>query len=511
VGSGLFSGPGAYPEKRPRPGWFFLAGLALLALAGTAAVLTASRLGAGLSDDSYFYIQPARSWLAGDGMQLSPYFAPLLPLALIPPAPLGLDPQVSLGWLNALLFGAVIALTGLAALRVSRSPVAAIAAAFLVLTAENLLNVFPWAMSEPLYIALMLAAVLALDLSLKNANRGMFWLAAALTALAVLTRYMGVMLVGAGALVLLLWNNRPLAKRFKNALVYSTLSLLPVAFYILNNWRTTGTFFGPRGYAVGEYDPGFTRGALATLLNWFIPGRFVKGSEYWLTALAAALLILAALWYRRARARIEPSARAGHHLSPLAWILAAFITLNILLLFSLLFSRGIIGSGEAYSNRYLAPVYVAALVLLAAGVTSLWRAGLRLMRAGIALAVLILMLINLYRAQDAVRMPSASGMGYASQRWHDSETIRYLNSHPDVPVVSTANYGIYFWTGRLPRSISDFANANALRIYLREVDGWLVVIDSMPPGMYGWDAENLLEGMQLVRQFSEGSVFKVDD
>jgi hypothetical protein len=124
--------------------------------------------------------------------------------------------------------------------------------------------------------------------------------------------------------------------------------------------------------------------------------------------------------------------------------------------------------------------------------------------------VLILMLTSAYRAQDAVRMLSASGMGYASQRWHDSETIRYLNSHPDVAVVSTANFGIYFWTGRLPRSISEFANADALQAYLREVNGWLVVVDSMPPGMYGWDADNLLVGMQLVRQFSEGSVFQVD-
>ena len=50
--------------------------LLLLSLAGILLILYATRWGAALSDNSYYYIKPARDMLAGQPYRLSPHYAP---------------------------------------------------------------------------------------------------------------------------------------------------------------------------------------------------------------------------------------------------------------------------------------------------------------------------------------------------------------------------------------------------------------------------------------------------
>jgi hypothetical protein len=138
----------------------------------------------------------------------------------------------------------------------------------------------------------------------------------------------------------------------------------------------------------------------------------------------------------------------------------------------------------------------------------LWKALDGKARLVLSLAGLVLAASFIYRSLETVRDLNQNGAGYASQRWHISETVAFLNKHPDVPVVSTANYGIYFWTGRLPQSISDFPDVAALHNYLRVSHAYLAIIDSMPPEMYKLDTSSLLSGLELVYRFSEGSIYQ---
>ena len=70
---------GRWPGSRNRP---LLPAAGDLALAGILLVLLNTRLGAYLSDDTYYYIYPARDLLAGKGFHPSYIFAPLFPMVL---------------------------------------------------------------------------------------------------------------------------------------------------------------------------------------------------------------------------------------------------------------------------------------------------------------------------------------------------------------------------------------------------------------------------------------------
>jgi hypothetical protein len=343
---------------------------------------------------------------------------------------------------------------------------------------------------------------------LRTGQKAAWWGACLLASAAALTRYVGVCMVGAGSLLLLFQPGRETGRRWRDAIVYGVVGILPVAGYVGSNWVTQNSPFGERGFAVAGYDPNFTRAALGVFLNWIIPGRLVNDHEYLaLGALLAGILIFAGWVSWNKREAIQTVLRAWWS-SPITKFLLGFLLLNGFILFILLFTSGIIGRGESFSNRYLSPLYASLLVLTLGLAGILWKALDGKARLVLSLAGLVLAASFIYRSLETVRDLNQNGAGYASQRWHISETVAFLNKHPDVPVVSTANYGIYFWTGRLPQSISDFPDVAALHNYLRVSHAYLAIIDSMPPEMYKLDTSSLLSGLELVYRFSEGSIYQ---
>ncbi len=132
------------------------------------------------------------------------------------------------------------------------------------------------------------------------------------------------------------------------------------------------------------------------------------------------------------------------------------------------------------------------------------------MRALILSACLAFTVLLAVRAAWTVRYLWAEGSGYSSRRWHISETMRYLNHRPDVPVMSTAAPGVYFWTGRLPLDIPRTNSREAAMAFLCRTGGFLVIIDSMPTEFYGVDHEELTRGLVVEQDFSEGTIYRID-
>jgi len=485
-------------------GWI----LFLLVIAGVIAILRMTRLGAGLTDDSYFYILPARAFQDGQGFKTSPLFPPLLPFVLTGISILGLDAQAGVRYLNAALFGAAILLSAILIRRMTRSAGFSLLGALLVLTGESLLYVYSWAMSEPLYICLMLLTIGSVVAYLRDGKVKFFWSGVALAGLGAFTRYLGVCLVGAGVIVLLFWPGRTVSRRVRDGLVFGFLGLLPVAAYVLGNWLTSRTPFGARGFILAGYESGYTRGAINAILNWFLPGRLVNGREYAIAAVIAIAGLAVAAWYLASNRGVLKEKLRQWTVSPAWLMIAGFVALNSVILFSLLFTPGIIGKGDSYGVRYLSPIYIVVLIASVSLLALLWNLGNRLQRAGILLVCCFLVASYFYRAWDTMQYFALNGAGYAGSRWHISETVAYLNKHTDVPVVSTANYGLYFWTGKLPRSIDSFPNIKALHEYLASTGGYLVVIDSMPPEIYGLPRAQLIEGLSVHQEFSEGTIYQ---
>ena len=99
-------------------------------------------------------------------------------------------------------------------------------------------------------------------------------------------------------------------------------------------------------------------------------------------------------------------------------------------------------------------------------------------------------------------------MGYLNIGWHKSETIPYLKQNPDRTVIATGDVGIYFWTGRLPRVVTAFDSMEAMRAYLCDSNGILVIMNQMPTEIYRLDEGDVVRGLELEQEFNDSRVYR---
>ena len=150
----------ACPPRRASVGTALHLVFALLGLCGVAAVLLGThRYGVGVFGDIDHYLATARSLLSGGGYTSYPGTAytqwpPLHPTLLAAIGLTGIDPQVSVRWVNALAFGLIVFLSGYLFLRGTASRALAVVGVLSVLASKPLLDLSVTGMSEPGFIVL---------------------------------------------------------------------------------------------------------------------------------------------------------------------------------------------------------------------------------------------------------------------------------------------------------------------------------------------------------------------
>ena len=248
------------PPARFRPDRFtlLLAGIAAL---GAALVLAREvSYGVGLSWDSVEYISVARSLLAGDGFTrffggVYKAFPPLYPVLLAAASLFLFDPRDIAGLLNAVIFGLTIFVAGRYLRLRLQSRFLVGWAGLVIALAIPLTDIAAQALSETAFILLATLALIQADAFLSDGKRSALLWAAAFTALACLTRFMGVTALVAVALLLLCQRGVALPDKAKRIVVYALIAATPVGLWILRTFLLTGTPTGYRGrefYSVPE-------------------------------------------------------------------------------------------------------------------------------------------------------------------------------------------------------------------------------------------------------------------
>ena len=480
------------------------AALIILALSGVVLVLFNTRWGAYLSDDTYYYVYPAQDLLAGKGFNPSYIFGPMFPLALSMISLTGMKVLVAARWLNATLFGVNIYLVGSVARHLNVPAGFSLLAASLVLLSDVVAEAHGWAMSEALGITfLLLSLVFCLDFISYQKHR--YWWAAAIAAgLAGLTRYAFIPVIGAIALVLVIF---PVRKRFiyrlKDAVTFGFASLAPVVLYWLRNQIVSGS---PVRYLSYVSVP-FTWDQLTWIFyNWFslfIPGRFLRGREIQagFGILAASLFLVAILaWvYRKKWSLVgDPGSKVG------LFLLAAVFIFYFAMLY---LARGLTQLG-IFNTRYLVPILIVFLILLAGIAGMLWKAGGRLTRTALVGFFGFFLAYYGFRTIDFSRQVFNTGLGYSNVGWHNSETVAYIEAHPELTtMVSTGEMGIYFWTQRKPETLAAFPNPQALKEYLCQNKAPLFIMNQMPTEIYGMGHDDVVQPLTLVKNFNDGQMF----
>ncbi len=534
-----------------RPDGFTLL-IALAALVGAGIALARqAEYGATLYYDSVIYISVARNLLVGDGFadflgEIHITWPPLYPLALAS-AGLGIaDPLVIAGPLNAAIFALTIFVVGRYLRRRLASRYLAVWACFALALSVHLTSQAATALSEPLFILLTTLALMRADDYLANNNAGgkrsaLLW-AAAFSALAWQTRYVGVVVPAAIGLALLMQAGAPLGDRLRRGVAVALIAALPMAAWLLRNYLLTGMLTEhspPVDYSLAE----LALEALGGLWGWayFNPAWARIDGLAFLPAASAALL-LAALGAIAVGYPIARFLRGGGHpqsASRPCWLFGGFALAYAALLFFSLYGLGRPHNGV--EGRFLTPLYapmavvvvVAADRLLAAMSDSerrgVWRASSRL--ASVALIGALIGALTLWLVGQVV--PNARVIawansdefrsGYAAQPWVGSETLRHIREYPmDGSVFSNHPPAVYLHNGeealhyRLNlRPYEDEYAANLSERLEYAGDGAWVVWFKGGDNIYAAEAYlpqmRALDRLRPVAEFADGVIFRVDD
>ena len=447
------------PERAKR--LFYLI-LTLLALLGMLTLWLSTPYGLGLVNDSAFYIEGADNLLQGNGYvrtsgggEIKPitHFPPLFSLLLAGVGLSGLELLVAARLLITLLFGLTILLTGLSVYQLSRSLLFALFGAFLLATSDVFLGVYGMALSEALFLALMLGAFLALSRGLERLSLG--WLAGAgvLLSLATLTRYAGASLYLTAMLTVLLmgWNRE---SRAWKAIGRRLGALLAGGIPLLLAWGLVSSL-GAGAESVGNrlvtwHPAAFTTlfEAAKNLLTWLAADDLLQNAPIFgrLLSLVSLLLLPGLLawlvwraWPRGADAASTPA---------LAWALALHIPIY---LGFLLVSLTLFDASTPLNERILSPAYLAMLVLFAGGLGWAWQRLLQrrnVWRWAVAVVALLVASFSLADGVSAVQQLSSEGQGFANIGWQQSPAIRAVRELPQVTLYSNKPTAIYLLTGR---------------------------------------------------------------
>lgn len=408
--------PLAAPVRTDRSDGAAAAGLALLS---AALFVLSTRHGIGVLPDSTRYLN----------MAPQPWDAPLYPAALYLVGLFGPD-RVESAWVLGLLLCALNTVLAWHILRqaTGRPGYAAMGTALIVIAPQTT-GLYALAMSEPLFLTMIFAALLALLRYWRHGDRR--WLAAAGIAvgLASLARFTGPALGAAIALTLLADPRFALARRSADVLLFAA----PAAVLFLG-WAGLSEILAGRSTGrplewLGNMGAEEWRVSLDALNAWLVPDQvpFALRTALFLAAFAAAAVLLAGHG-RRMLARAKEGEVAGGMLAvPLGLFFFTYLAFMIL--------ATALEANLNLNGRYAYPIYctsvMAVTVALAAshGAQGAHGAGRRLCLGLIGLGCLML---ASHALRTAVRTVQAheQGLGYAAPAWTGSPTLAAVQRLP---------------------------------------------------------------------------------
>ena len=561
--------PGQWIRFRPDTFTMLLAALSALGIVSvTAREIT---YGVALHWDSIQYMAGTRNLLAGEGYSdiwghpIGPW--PPLYSLLLATASLGAwDPLDVAGPVNAAVFGLTIFVVGryLRQRLVSRFLV--VWACLAVTLSVPLVDIASWAMSEPLFILLTTLALVRIDQFLTDGKTSSLVWAAVFSALAWLTRNMGVVLPVLVGLLLLFQPGTPLIRRAGRIAVFSLIAALPMALWVVQSHLRTGdSFYNIVDYHSRDFDLSNT---LQETLGYLYQGWLYLDQDMalwpsfeFLPAASALLLVVALLlasvgWiFARISHERHITLLTGAH-----YVFGGFaVVYFVLLITALSFEFG----HAAIRPRYLLPLYIP---LLMAAVVALDRLLVPVhdrRRRGMAgggegsppvaasgvrgrveiqrpLSAVLKMVLSLWALGQVVPnvdqiIRANSGdlyLGYSGPRWANSETLRWLREREspiDAVVYSTEPLAMYIHSGRtsreLPWSCSDewhpadgFCSPGTRQ---EQLGRWLA---DVPDGthvvwFYDWFSRRFdysaadMRGstaFEPVAEMADGAIFKID-
>jgi len=444
-------------------------------LVGAAIVLIGTaRFGIATSPDSAAYLSAARSLVAGNGFiryDDEPYthWPPMVPLLLAAAGRIGIEQLTAFRYVNAACFGLTVLLTGLTlgdrvlSLRVWRIGMAAVLCAYPLVR----INVYAW--SEGVFVLFLVLFARSLDAYLRKPSLWIILGCGVWAACAILTRYIGLIVVPVGLWIIFLGIRRSPGRAIRDAALFLILAMTPIVIWLIRNQTVSGT---PTGWRTEVRAPLWRNAWLMAdaVSQWILPE--VIPTAIRCAALAAFLALILILWirYEKQHSVIPGGLRSA------AW--SPWVCLTATYALGLVVATSTIELGATLDQRFASPLFIPMLVILVPatelvfsnarlfGNRWLWRS------AGLAVCVWIGYLA--IGTAGTVWYYGWRGGGFSAPQWRESPTIAYLRANP-LPGEIHSNHPsvIYLLTGRNAKFLPRRTGEPTLDLWIKDVSDTL--------------------------------------
>lgn len=217
--------------------------------------MASTRSGPGITPDSVFYISAGENVYHGNGFVVSiigeqyNFWPPMYPLLIAAFMNFGVDAEQAARFIT-ILSSALLVFPLFFLGKILCNSFAGYAACLICLLFMPLTWATSLAMTEMTYIffSVLVVLLLVVFIDSKNTKTELLLLSAGgfLTALAILTRYTGLILLPVGLAVILFRGISRLKTMIYQAVIYVLLSILPVLFWLYRNLTVTDSLIGPR-------------------------------------------------------------------------------------------------------------------------------------------------------------------------------------------------------------------------------------------------------------------------
>jgi hypothetical protein len=349
---------------------------------------------------------------------------------------------------------------------------------------------------------------------------------ALITAATCLTRYIGVVLLPLGGLLLLANKKQIIWKRLALAVFWGGISILPIALWMKRNWHLTGTLMGARYPASVPLSKNITLMG-EVIAGWFLPANVIEIIPGGILFCLFCVLVVAVLVFDIRKTRK----------SKLYWMDAPSVPM---VLFLIIYSLAILSSAtrvvmDSLDDRFLAPLYLPMVLAFWAGPATaivLPRSTQpqkqfhgRFVKSGLAVGIIIGIWFTagsnfvFTRTQNAYR----DGVGGRSRSyWHNSQTIAWLRSnHLKGRIFSNEPISIYVLAdcaaATSPLSLETFDNPSPMlrEKIQREILDFKSAVQSEPGAYLVWfltqDRKYLYKPNQLADFCQMSLVEKLQD
>lgn len=403
--------------------------LTVFPLMAIIANLWATNFNIGVSPDSIIYVESARNFAVGEGLQFYGetlvHLPPLYPLIISISGFFGIDPFISARWLNSIFYAITILSVGLITMiATNKSKTAVFFSMLAILSSFEILHIQSMAWSEPLFFFLFLVSVLNLCLYFLHRKFKYLIGASVFMGFSMITRYVGVVLVLPMIVMIFLFDKSNMKMKIKNALIFVIVGILPLLIVLSIN-KIFSNSMVERTITFHPIPLSAFRKLIQTTFGFWLPFNLPTLAEL-LIILIIPSVILGATWSLIKRKKIKLNK------DDLNFIVIAFSFIFILSYISFLFfSISFIDAATPFSSRILSPLYFMMVIFL---ISFFWKIA-KLLEKKIYWESFLFLLASLIvinisgRLKDAIDI-NQRGTNFTGRVWVNSESVGYVKSLP---------------------------------------------------------------------------------